>query len=390
MSEPITQYLGPTPSNGGTGNKVRKRSSVLSKLPISFIVAVIVPTLIVAFYYLVIATPMYVSESRFVVRQTSKETPSALGMALQGVGITAAQSDAFAVHDYIQSHDAIRNIGETTDLRAMWGGAGRDWLSRFPRPWEKNSDDALQKALTRYVEVGYDSTTGLSTLRVSAFTPQDASSLNEKLLASGEDLVNRLNERANRAAVNDAALRLEEAEKRLAQAQQELTSFRERERILDPALTAEANSELIGRLMSDLAKMKAERDEMRASAPDSPELPIADRRIAAYERQLEAERSRMAGDRDSLAPKLATFEQLSLEREYAARAVSAAKLALDTAGEEARRQKLYLEQVVKPHEPSDPSRPKRFYSILVAFVSLLIAYGTGWMVWAGIREHRLG
>lgn len=390
MSDPITQYLGPTPSQGEIGKKDSKSISMLHKLPISFILAVILPTAIVAIYYLIIATPMYVSEARFVVRQMSKETPSALGMALQGVGITAAQSDAFAVHDYILSHDAISTIGEDIHLRQIWGGASRDWLSRFPRPWEKNSDDALKKALPRYVEVGYDSTTGLSTLRVSAFTPQDAANLNEKLLASGEELVNRLNERASLAAVNDAILRLEEAEGNLAQSQLELTKFRERERILDPALTAEANSELIGRLMGDLAKMKAERDEIRASAPNSPELPIVDRRIAAYERQLEAERSRMAGDRDSLAPKLATFEQLTLEREYAARAVSSAKLALDTASEDSRRQKLYLEQVVKPNVPNDPSRPKRFYSILVAFVSLLIAYGTGWMVWAGIREHRLG
>lgn len=389
MKSPKLTYVGPL-AEGGPVTTKGDPWQTLRQLPLGFILVVVLPVIVTAVYYLFIASPMYVSEARFIVRQTAQETPSSLGVALQGVGISSNQTDAFAVHEYVKSRNALENLSTRMDIPAMLSRPGADPLSRFPRPWERRSIDGLHRAFGRYVSVGYDSTTGISTLRIQAFRPDDAQSLARALLDDGEGLVNRLNERANRGAVEEAMRNVSEAEARVTAAQVRLTTFRNRERLLDPSRTAVENSELIGGLLAEVAATRAERAQLAAEAPQSPQLSALDNRIAAFERQIELERSRAAGNADSLAPKLETYESLSLDRQYADRALASARTALDTAQFEERSQRLYLEQVVTPNLPADPSQPRRWLSILTVLVTLLIVYGTGALVVAGLREHRQG
>jgi len=70
---------------------------------------------------------------------------------------------------------------------------GADLFSRYPRIGEVPSEEGLLKALNRFVVVGYDSSTGISTLEVKAFRPKDAQNIATILLDGGEGLVNRLN-----------------------------------------------------------------------------------------------------------------------------------------------------------------------------------------------------
>jgi capsular polysaccharide transport system permease protein len=47
-----------------------------------------------------------------------------------------------------------------------------------------------------------------------------------------------------------------------------------------------------------------------------------------------------------------------------------------------------LERVVNPSLPDRPSQPRRLISILVVLATSLLLYGIGWLVLAGVREHR--
>ena len=73
---------------------------------------------------LLIATPRYVSEARFIVRASNQSQPSAIGVALQGVGLSTAPSDAFAVHEYITSRDAVTDLGRRYDVGAILNPPG--------------------------------------------------------------------------------------------------------------------------------------------------------------------------------------------------------------------------------------------------------------------------
>ena len=140
--------------------------------------------------------------------------------------------------------------------------------------------------------------------------------------------------------------------------------------------------------MASLAELRAQRSQIASSAPSSPALPAIDGRIAAYESEIENARSKIAGNQNSLAPKVGVYEELNLKRELAAEELTHATAGLVAAESEARRQQLYLERIVPPSLPQEAREPKRIISILTVFAACLLAYAVGWLVWAGVREHR--
>lgn len=355
---------------------------------IAFFVIVVLPTLIAAIYFLFIVTPRYVSEAHFVVQTASKQQPSSLGVALQGVGLSTNSTDSFAVHEYIRSRDATADLKRRFDLGAILSRPGVDMFSRFPGPGQRRTQEDLYKAFQRRVTVGYDTATGISTLRVQAFTPQDAQAVASALLDGGESLVNQLNERSAAQDVKDAERNVLEAEQRLSNIQQRLTTYRNRESILDPEAAAQEGAALLVELQGTLAGLRADRAQILSEAPQSPQLPTINARIAAYEQQLELERAKVAGNADSLATKVSGYEALMLERTLADRALTAASTTLDTARDSARRQKLYLERVVNPNLPDKATEPRRWRGILAVLITTFLLYGVGGLVWAGLREHR--
>lgn len=384
MTPPNLSYLGPIMKNLADR---RSAAPWWGKVPWPLMIVVVLPTLIAAIYFLLIASPRYVSEAHFIVRSAEQGQVSPIGSALQGVGLAMAPSDAYAVHSYMESRDAFDALNRQFELREWFGAERADVFSRYPRPWESGTGEAFYKAFQRYIVVGYDSTTGISTLRVEAFRPREAQAIALALLAGSEELVNRLNERSLNDAVAEAIISRDRAIERLAEAQAALTQFRNRERFIDPEITARESSQLLGGLLSTLAQLRAERVQLSQDAPNSPQLPIIDSRIRAYEGQIARERSAISGSSDSLAPKIGAYERLTLERELADRELAAASAALTNAEQEARRQKLYIERIVVPNVPDAPTEPSRLLSVLVVLISSLVVYGIGWFIWAGARDH---
>ncbi|PQZ73530.1 chain-length determining protein [Brevundimonas sp. MYb46] len=384
MADTKLQYLGALPKllPARSGGKHRR------KAPVGFLIVVALPTLLACLYYLVIASPRYVSEARFVVRSANVAQPSTVGMALHVAGFSTGINDAFAVHEYLTSRDSLQQLDKQFDLRAVLGRKGADALARYPRPWEGQSEEALYKAFQRFLTVGYDSTTGISTIRVEAFRPQDARALNLALLDSGEKLINQLNDRAAANAVSDAERDQKVAVAAAENARQALTNFRNSARFIDPRTEAAESTQITATLLVTIAQLKAERDQLAAEAPASPQLAPLDRRIGALERQVSEARARMAGGADSLAPKVGTYEDLILQREIAERRVTQAEASLLSAQQDAARQKLYLERIVAPSLPDKGTAPNRWKAILTIFASSMLLYAIGWLVWAGIREHR--
>jgi len=384
MADSKLQYVGSLPKMlSGPGKTGKKR-----KLPIAFMIVVGAPTVLAAVYYLLIASPRYVSEAQFVVRSANVSQPTTVGMALSVAGFSTSTNEAFAVHEYLTSRDGMKEMQKRFNLRAILGRPGADALSRYPRPWDGDSEESLYKAFQRFLTVGHDAGTGISTIRVQAFSAREAQALNLAMLDSGETLINQLNERATTNALRDAERDRQAALAAAETARQALTAFRTSTRFLDPRAEAAESTQVSATLLVTIAQLKAERDQLTAEAPASPQLPTLNRRIAGLERQVEDARARLAGGADSLAPKLGAYEDLMLQREIAERRVAQAEASLLTAQQEASRQKLYLERIVSPSLPDKGNEPRRWRAILTIFASSLLLYAIGWLVWAGIREHR--
>lgn len=385
MSDKL-RYIGPL--NSATPRGRSWMASVSRRVPVGFAVVVGIPTLLAALYWGVIATPRYVAESHFTVHKTDTPRANSLGLVLQNVGMSVGGTESFAVQEYMLSRDSAEFLHRTLNLEKLYSGPGVDVFSKYPGIWADETDEGRFKALQRYVSVTYNSTTGITKLRVQAFKPEDAQKINLALLSSGEELVNRLNQRASENAVKDAQRLLTEATERRTRVQQQLTEFRNRERILDPQITAAESTQLVGTLQATAAGIRAELNEIRRSAPQSPQIPILEGRLASYEAQIAEARNKLVGEAQSLAPKVSAYETLVLEREMSDKAIAEATAGVISAQQDARRQKLYLDRIVEPSQAEKATEPYRLRAILLVFLTSVMIYLLGRLLWAGLREHR--
>lgn len=357
-------------------------------LTILIVLLALSPTLAGSVYYGLVATDRYVSEAQFVIRSASRTTGTTGFTAfLQMVGISGSQDDTFAVHDFISSRDAMLRLIERMPLREMYGRPEADALSVYPNWLYADTLEHFHRYLRWRIEVSYNSNTGISTLKVQAFTPEDAKRIADALLDLSEQLINQMNVRIRQDSVRFATDEVRRGEERMVAAQLAITDFRNREVTLDPTRSSIHVMELVARLAGELSNANALIAEVRASSPSSPQLPSLQRRADAIREQIALERARISHSSDGLAEKIAQFEQLTLEREFASRALGAAITALDNARSEARRQQLYLERVAGPSLADQSLEPQRHYLVATIFVLNLIALMIIWLFIAGIRTH---
>ena len=220
----------------------------------------------------------------------------------------------------------------------------------------------------------FDEGTGISTLYVYAFHPEDARKIAIAALAYAEELVNRINNRAQNDAITFAKQMVAEAEVRVRAQQQLITDFRKREVVLDPIRQGGALIDLIAKMNGEVADLKAELEEVSANSPSSPKLNSTRARIRALEKQIDEERPLLAGGDNSLAPNLAEYEKLTLELELDVKLFTASLLTLEGAIKDAEQQRLYLERVVEPNLPDYPLYPRKPVSILIVFGFSLCIY----------------
>lgn len=359
----------------------------LTPAKLIFVLVVLLPTALASGYFGFIAADRFVSESSFVVRSAKQPLAGGLGSLLQMTGISRSQDDAYSVQEYILSRDAVAALSQHLRLRDIFARPGTDFIARFPNPISGNSDEELFLYYKRMVETIHVSTTGITTLRVQAFRPDDALALNKTLLTLGEELVNRMNERIRGDAIRFAEGDVSRAQDRLVATQIKITEFRNSELMLDPNKSSVIVAELIGRLSAELAVSTAQLREVEAASPSSPQIQGLQRRAAALENQISLERQRVSSSSDGLAAKIADFERLNLERDFAVKALASAVTNLEVARNEARRQQLYLERVVEPHAPDYAGEPQRIKNVFITFMGCILFFFIGWLLFSGIREH---
>jgi len=305
-------------------------------------------------------------------------------------GLARTNDDAFAVEGYIGSRDAVRQLLDRLPLKEIYGHPSADFISRYPSFLYGSSIEQLHRYMSWMVHTSFSSASGIVTLRVEAFRPEDAKAIADELLAFSEQNVNRMNERVQNDAIRTSLELVKDFEKRLVDAQIAITRFRSSELMIDPGSSSVIVTEVIGRLMADRAAIETQIGEMTASAPNNPSLAALKRRVVALEDAIRSERQKISDEGGGLAYKLADYERLILEREFAKKGLESAAKGLEQARTEARRQQLYIEHVVRPNLPDEAMQPKRLIGVWTAFCLNLVALLLGWLLYSGISEHGAG
>jgi capsular polysaccharide transport system permease protein len=346
-----------------------------SQLLLLFIV--VVPGLLGAVYYGFVCSDQYVSETQFVVRSPNRNAAGLLSGFLQSTGFVRAQDDSYIVTEFIKSRAAVDALVEKDGLKEILSRPEGDILSRYPLPWAMANNEELYQHYLRFINVHTDSGSGVTTLEARAFRAEDAHRLASALVQHAEELINRLNDRAREDAIHYAQLEVNDSQARLSSMQKSLTDFRNREALVDPNKQSSAALDMIARLADDLADSKARLTALQEQAPQSPQSDSLRARVAAMERQITDERARIVGSNGSMAPRIAQYEQLLLEREMAAKMLTSAAVSLENAKIDAQRQQLYLERIADPNLPDHALYPKRLVSFLVL---LAICFAIFWIV----------
>lgn len=352
-----------------------------------FVVVFLVPTLLATLYYGFIASDRYVSETHFIVRSVSKPAAEGAAAYLQDFGILRANDDAFAIQDYIHSRDAMQAITRRIDLRRVWARDGADFWSRYGGPLSPDSDEALFKYYQQQIQVEKNLETGITVVKVIAYTPQDAQAIARMILQLSEARINEMNLRARRDAVTTAAQVAGAAAGELAQATVALTRYRDTSQQIDPAQTADTTIERSSALAQDLAQLQIRLQAMQARAPDNPGLPALRQRVAAVAEQVAAQKGQLTGTRGALSSKLGDYERLLVERELAEKTYEAAQKQLDSAHEQAQRQQVYIEGLARPNLPDKSQEPRRLRYIFTVALLAFWAYLIFYLLVSGSREH---
>jgi capsular polysaccharide transport system permease protein len=354
-----------------------------------FMVAVVLPTALACVWYGVVASDVYISESKFVVRSPQRATPGGLGALLQGTVFSRSQDDTYSVHEYVRSRDALQELEKTLQIRAAFSRESVDPISRFPGiTWWDSSFEALYRHYLRHVAVEYDTTSSITQLRIRAYTPEDAQKVNEALLQMGERLVNNLNIRSRQDLIAVAEREVRQAEERARAAGRELAGFRNERKVYDPDRQSTIQLQAIAKLQDELLATEAQLNQVRQVSPSNPQVASLVTRVEVLRRNIAEETAKVVGSTpQAMSGKAPNFDRLVLERAFAERQLASALSALDTARSEAARKQLYLERLVSPNLPDYPLEPRRLRGVLVVFVIGLLAWGVLSLLIASVREH---
>src|SRR5246500_4991674 len=175
---------------------VARYRRLLRSFNIWFWAIVGLPTLIAGVYYFAIASDLYLSEAKFIVRSPKQVQTSSIGALIQSTGLARAVDDTAVIEDFIMSRDAVRKLEQHNDLRAVFGRPEGDFVTRFPGMLRRSDFEALFRRYDLFVSVETDNTSRVTALRVKAYRPEDSQTIARALLNYSEELVNELNERA--------------------------------------------------------------------------------------------------------------------------------------------------------------------------------------------------
>ena len=368
----------------GVGETKRRRA----RLIFSFILCVLLPSILGSAYYLKYASDRYATGASFVVRGFSGGTSGDIVSSFTGITSSGSTtSDSYIIRRYLRSGDLLLLLDDQLQLRAHYSDPKIDLLSRYDasQPFEK-----FIEYWGRRITTTYDSTTGIVTFEVQGFDENLTLRLANAVLAAADDLVNELSREARQDSLGFAVTEVERAEARLREAQLDLRQFRSTTGTVDPTMNAQFDAELVAELEAQLAEIRAQIAAIVPNVdPGTPILQQLERRQAAIQAQITARRAAIGTTDDSVtnADSLTLFEGLQIEQTFAQQRYASALTSLEQARMEADGLQRYLAVFDKPLIPEEAIYPRRVRNAILVALATFVLWSIGTLVTYAVRDH---
>ncbi|GMG80815.1 capsule polysaccharide transporter [Paralimibaculum aggregatum] len=363
---------------------------------ISFALIVVLPVVVIGTYYYRHAADQFTATARFTLRETrarplgfeaAEGAPERIG---SGLATETVSHFTHVAASYLESRALLADLGAVLDVDAMFRRPEADFWARMPEglPAEARFDYWRER-----VRVAVDGPSGIVSLQIRAFRPEDALALADAAVARAEALVNALSLRQKADAVARAEAEAAESERRLQASIAALSAFRDREGLLDPGQEGAETVRLLSQLTTERIRLESE-------------LRVLDRVVdgdAARARALRTRLASITGDiaqlRDqlgsgaaadaSLAAALGRFEALEIRRRFAAKLYGLAQTRRINAEIDRARQSVFLNLFDPAQRPERSDHPRRAAFTLLAFLGLSAGWAILALIWASVADHRL-
>ncbi len=352
----------------------RRRKKKLILLAARMMVFVGLPTLIAAWYFTMVATPMYATKAEFVIQQAEPPAAAGMGSLFSGTSFATSQ-DSIAVQGYLQSRDAMLRLEADSGFRAHFQGDTVDPIQRL------EADASLEDAYKLYkknVLISYDPTEGIVKMEVIAPDPQVSAEWSQQLIAYAEEQVDHLTQRLREDSMKGARESYAAAEQAVIDAQRRVIELQEKFKVLNSEVEVGLLTSQIGALETQLTQERLSLAQMEANEnPNQARMEPVKRRIATLEEEIASLRSRLTEngvDGESLAR--IQGELLVAQADVQTRQMLLAQSlqAMENSRIEANRQVRYLSLSVSPTPPDEPTYPRAFENTLVTMLILLGIY----------------
>ncbi|MBB5763540.1 capsule biosynthesis protein [Methylorubrum rhodesianum] len=347
-------------------------------IPALFLVLFLLPTLVTAGYFYLIASDRYITEARFALRPAlgnvdkvqSDETGSNSSMSKQMIA-----QDTLITISYIASRQMVEAMERQMPLRDMYSRDGIDFFSRF----DANEPIELflrywRKRVTTHV----DSNGGIVTLNVAAFDPEESYRLAQALMDESERMVNELSVRSRNAALAESTRELKNAEERLLTVQRAMRDLRNRAGVLDAQSANKNNLMVIAELRKKRIELSVQLNQsLRDLSPERRPIQDLKAQIQDLDDNIEKiERQMTSTDPDQrrlLSEAMTEFEGLENERKNAQLYYNKVLAASEQARIIANRQIEFFTPVVSPVVPISAIEPRRhLITSIVALVAMAV------------------
>ena len=344
----------------------RRRRMALLLARLAFFV--FLPTLLAGYYYTKVATPLYATNTEFVIQQADSQGGSPLGGLFSGTSFATSQ-DSISVQSYLQSRDAMQRLDQDLGFKEHFQSPDIDPIQRL-EPDATNED--AYRVYKKNVKIGYDPTEGVVRMEVIATDPESSVRFSEALISYAEEQVDNLTQRLRRDQMAGAQESYEDAETKMVAAQQRVVALQEERGIL----SAEAEgSMLMGQINTFELELQNERlrlEELQANRrPNEARVAVIQgniRRLEEVIARLRADMTSSDDDGGSLAR--VTGELLVAQGDLETRQLmlQQALQQMENARIEANRQTRYLSMAVSPVAPDKPTYPRAFENTALAFL----------------------
>ncbi len=273
-------------------------------------------------------------------------------------------------------------LSQQYDLRKIFSPQSGDLFAEFNR---NESVEELLKYWRGQVHISVDRISGLVTLKVRTFSPQDSLVISESIIRLSEEMVNKLTRRNEMDALEKAREEMMRAKSDLELAVTQLREARNAAGVLDVSVSAKVLAEIISTLRLDLSKVEQQISTLNeANSAHAPSLVALRGRAQALREQVSRYEGEMAGGRlaiaeGNLAERAQVLGQRELELKIAQAEYTEAVGTYEKARLTSERQRSYLQMYIAPELAEESLYPKRGVVWIALFASTLLL----WAMFAG-------